>query len=232
MARMRRLLFLSILALSFASQANPLFEDEKSYQLLLSSTTGVWEELFMRQGAQYRPPHLEFTKTAVTPTPCGDLSAGMGPFYCASDETIYMNLRQVRAVLLPTDDHAEATRAYVFAHTVGHHVQKLSRILGLLSDGDYLGRRNFILSMEYQADCYAGIWASQAHRRVTLVDPSLISQESRNIPLGAVILASFGQQFPHLMLHGEASTRLHWLETGMMGQNDLSVCESYHVFKQ
>jgi predicted metalloprotease len=77
------------------------------------------------------------------PTACGMASPVTGPFYCPLSERIYVDLSFIRAI------HGELARAYVIAHELGHHVQKLTGELGA-------GRAQ--ADIELEADCYAGVW--------------------------------------------------------------------------
>jgi predicted metalloprotease len=81
-----------------------------------------------------------------------------GPFYCPAGRTIFMPLLAIRALIFPTSTnyvpHAFAI-SYVAAHEWAHHVQSL---LGLLQ-----GRSS--VSIELQADCFAGVWGFTAWAR-------------------------------------------------------------------
>lgn len=82
--------------------------------------------------------------TTLETTSCGPASQRSGPFYCPNDEHIYIDLAFLRAV------HGDLARAYVIAHELGHHVQKLRHELVGPS-----------VDIELSADCYAGEWMRQ-----------------------------------------------------------------------
>lgn len=78
-----------------------------------------------------------------TKTPCGTAGRSSGPFYCPADERIYLDLSFLRAI------DGDLARAYVVAHELGHHVQKLR--------GELRASRPSV-DVELEADCYAGRW--------------------------------------------------------------------------
>ena len=65
--------------------------------------------------------------------------AAVGPFYCPRDEKLYIDLsffRELRTRFRAPGDFAVA---YVVAHEIGHHVQKL---LGTMDRVDAARRQN------------------------------------------------------------------------------------------
>lgn len=76
-------------------------------------------------------------------TPCGPATSETGPFYCPADEKIYIDLSFLR------DVRGELARAYVVAHEIGHHAQKVNR-----ENVD----AEASVDVELEADCYAGAW--------------------------------------------------------------------------
>src|SRR5581483_6784593 len=130
---------------------------------VLGSTEDVWSGIFERFGGQYRPPTLVLYD-GVTRSACGLGQAAMGPFYCPNDEKLYLDLsffRDLRTRFHAPGDFAEA---YVIAHEVGHHVQKLTGGFRRMenSRGAASGASGTSVRMELQADCYAGIWGHYA----------------------------------------------------------------------
>jgi predicted metalloprotease len=105
-----------------------------------------WEH---QNGSEWRSPHVVLIPTAGEPTPCGKADEATGPFYCPVNERIYVDVKFLRAI------HGDLARAYVTAHELGHHVQKLRRELD--------GRPS--VDIELGADCYAGRWIADEQNR-------------------------------------------------------------------
>ena len=97
-----------------------------------------------------------------TQSPCGTASNQTGPFYCPSDERIYIDASFFDELTSTygADDGALA-QEYVVAHEYGHHVEN---ILGLLAQGQdgTTGPQSGGVRIELMADCMAGVWANHA----------------------------------------------------------------------
>src|SRR5690349_14813472 len=92
---------------------------------VLGSTEDVWTKIFERSGSQYRAPTLVLYD-GLTRTACGTGQAAMGPFYCPNDEKLYVDLAFYRDLERRFHAPGDFAEAYVIAHEVGHHVQKLT----------------------------------------------------------------------------------------------------------
>lgn len=156
-----------------------------------------WKEQ-MPPGA-YRPARVVlYTKS--TDSACGLALAGAGPFYCPGDELIYVDLSFLRAI------HGDLARAYVIAHELGHHVQKLRNELGASSS----------VTIELGADCYAGEWmhAEQLGRHLSDGD----------IPSALTEAAAVGDDrirpgsSPETWTHGSAAQRVDAVARGIAGR--------------
>src|SRR5205814_400565 len=92
---------------------------------VLGSTEDVWGRIFAQSNAQYRPPTLVLYDGLVR-SACGMGQAAMGPFYCPNDEKLYVDLSFYRDLQDRFHAPGDFAQAYVIAHEVGHHVQKLT----------------------------------------------------------------------------------------------------------
>ncbi|CAM5207208.1 zinc metallopeptidase [Oligella ureolytica] len=63
----------------------------------------------------------------------------MGPFYCPSDQTIYLDLEFFRDTGKRMGVRGDFAQGYVIAHEVGHHVQ---RVLGVLEQTQAVQQRD------------------------------------------------------------------------------------------
>ena len=143
--------------------------------VVLGDTEVVWSEQLPKQkGIAYRKPKLVLFNGEVN-SACGFSSAAVGPFYCPEDEKVYLDLSFYRELKTRFGAPGDFAQAYVIAHEVGHHVQKL---LGISDKVDALRRRAskaqanaLSVRLELQADFFAGVWAHHAQERFQFLDP-------------------------------------------------------------
>src|SRR5471032_720630 len=128
---------------------------------VLGSTEAVLGKIFQQSNRQYRPPTLVLYDGQVR-SACGTGQSAMGPFYCRGDEKLYLDLAFFRDLKTRFGAPGDFAQAYVIAHEVGHHVQKLTGTLDKLEGGSASGASGTSVRMELQADCYAGVWGHQA----------------------------------------------------------------------
>jgi predicted metalloprotease len=160
----------------------PRDEASKFVAVVLADTEDAWNELFRQMGRGYEEPRLVLF-TDLIQSGCGFASGATGPFYCPQDRRVYIDLgffRQLQERLGAGGDVAEA---YVIAHEVGHHVQKL---LGITDRVDAARRRvseseynRLSVRLELQADFLAGVWARYADRVKHIVEAGDIEEAIR-----------------------------------------------------
>ena len=192
------------------SKGAPADEMGQFVSRVLGSTEDVWSGIFRRSGAQYRPPTLVLYDGAVR-SACGMGQAAMGPFYCPSDEKLYVDLAFYRD--LQTRFHApgDFAQAYVIAHEVGHHVQKLTGgFRNVRSNRDSV-------RMELQADCYAGVWGHHAGLMKQL-DPGDVDEAlnaAAAIGDDRLQKETQGRVIPESFTHGTSAQRVQAFRRGM-----------------
>jgi predicted metalloprotease len=149
--------------------------------------------------------------TGATQTRCGYGSAAVGPFYCPMDEKVYVDLSFYKTLRDRMGAPGDFAQAYVIAHEVGHHVQKLSGRLGE-------GRENSV-STELQADCFAGAWAADADRRDLLEVGDVDEAMNAATAVGDDTLQrrQTGYVRPETFTHGSAAQRRSAFTRGMKG---------------
>jgi|GEM_PF-911881 len=94
-------------------------------QKILGSTEKTWSDIFAANGKTYVDPKLELFSGGVN-TACGAASTAVGPFYCPGDQKVYLDLDFFKELQDRFHASGDFARAYVIAHEVGHHVQKLT----------------------------------------------------------------------------------------------------------
>jgi predicted metalloprotease len=95
-------------------------------KVVLRDTETVWTRLFKEgvQGGTYQPPQLVMFSGSVQ-SRCGMATADVGPFYCPGDQKVYIDPTFFTELEKRHKAGGEFARAYVIAHEVAHHVQKL-----------------------------------------------------------------------------------------------------------
>jgi predicted metalloprotease len=187
---------------------------------VLGSTEDVWSRLLQQSGSQYRAPTLVLYDGQVR-SACGMGQAAMGPFYCPNDEKLYIDLSFYRD--LQTRFHApgDFAQAYVIAHEVGHHVQKLTggfrrleQAQGRVPQAEY---NRISVRMELQADCYAGVWGHHAGTMKQLDAGDLAEALAAATAIGDDRLQkqTQGRVVPESFTHGTSEQRVRWFKRGM-----------------
>ena len=123
----------------------------------------MWNEIFTASGLDYVEPTLVLFRGAAQ-SGCGGASSAVVPHCCPTDETIYLDEtfldELTRRFGAAGGDVAEA---YVIAHEVGHHVQNRMGLMDEVckaqqAEGSQEGVNQLSVSVELQADCYAGVF--------------------------------------------------------------------------
>lgn len=189
-------------------------------KVILADTEDVWSEIFKENGKTYTFPRLVLF-TEQTESGCGFSSAATGPFYCPSDQKLYIDLGFFDE--LNTRFHApgEFAMAYVIAHEVGHHVQKLlgtfeetEKQRGQLSEKEY---NRLSVKMELQADFFAGVWANRNQKMKQFMENGdLESALAAANAIGDDRLQKEGQGYvvPDAFTHGTSEQRMYWFKKG------------------
>ncbi|MDQ1706791.1 MAG: uncharacterized protein QOJ88_2 [Pyrinomonadaceae bacterium] len=209
---------------------NPEEEELKQFSLtVLASTEDVWGDLFQQQGQRYRKPTLVLFTDQVR-SACGAAGTAVGPFYCSGDEKLYLDLsffKELQTRFRAPGDFAEA---YVIAHEVGHHVQKL---MGTMDRVDAARGRmteaeanQLSVRLELQADFLAGVWAHYAQQKGILEAGDIEEALGAASAVGDDRLQREGQGYvvPDSFTHGSSAQRARWFrkgfETGDVRQGD------------
>lgn len=199
---------------------------------VLADTEDVWTAAFRERGAQYREPKLVLFRGA-TPTACGTGQSAMGPFYCPSDQKVYIDLGFYETLRRQLGAPGDFAQAYVIAHEVGHHVQNLLGISGRVDQArsrvSKLEYNRLSVKLELQADCFAGVWANRAQQaRQILEDGDVAEAMNAAAKIGddALQRAQGGAVVPDSFTHGSSAQRQQWFNTGLQ-TGDISRCDTF-----
>ena len=199
---------------------------------ILGSTETTWEQIFRDGGGRYQAPKLVLF-TGATATACGTGRAAMGPFYCPSDQKVYIDLAFYRDLKERFHAPGEFAQAYVIAHEVGHHVQNLlgiSEKMRKAQQGASTARINALsVRLELQADCFAGIWGNRADAAKHIIEPGEIAQALRAasaIGDDRLQQQTQGRIVPESFTHGSSEQRMRWFKRGM-DSGDLRQCDTF-----
>ncbi|MEO6017944.1 MAG: neutral zinc metallopeptidase [Polaromonas sp.] len=199
---------------------------------VLADTEDVWKDVFAKGGATYKEPRLVLFRGA-TQTACGQGQSAMGPFYCPSDQKVYIDLDFYETLKNRLGAPGEFAQAYVIAHEVGHHVQNL---LGISAKVDEARSRvskveynALSVKLELQADCFAGVWAFNANNsRHILEGGDIESAMNAAAKIGddALQRAGGGAVVPESFTHGTSAQRQRWFNTGIT-TGSVKACDTF-----
>lgn len=188
--------------------------------VVLKDTEDIWHALFRESGQTYREPTLVLFSGSVE-SACGYSSSATGPFYCPGDEKVYIDLSFLQELQQKLGAHGDFAMAYIIAHEVGHHVQKilgvtdqLNSLRGRVSETEY--NRNLV-KLELQADFLAGIWAHHAQRTKNILEVGDV-EEAVNAAAAVgddrIQMQSQGYIVPDAFTHGTSEQRKTWFLKG------------------
>ena len=197
-------------------------DDDRDAQLVsfvLTDAQKTWTQIFAQSGKQYRHAKLVLYRGA-TYSGCGTAQASTGPFYCPTDEKIYIDLGFWDDLKRFGGDTGEFAQAYVIAHELGHHIQKLLGTEGQVSslEQEEPGQRNHLsVDLELQADCYAGIWAHSTEQRHMVNDSDIDGALKAAAAVGDDHLQRMSGRAvsPESFTHGSSAQRTLWFRKGL-----------------
>jgi predicted metalloprotease len=208
-------------------------EEEKQMDFVnfvLKDVQGTWEQIFSQSGQQYPHARLAVFRDSVR-SGCGFAESAMGPFYCPSDQEVYLDLNFFDELHNRFGAPGDFAQAYVIAHEFGHHVQK---VLGISDRVQRAQQSNpseanaLSVRLELQADCLAGVWAHTTQQRNLLeagdVDEALAAAAA--VGDDRIQRQATGGVNPETWTHGSSQDRSRWFHAGFQS-GDIQSCDTF-----
>ncbi|WP_449399935.1 KPN_02809 family neutral zinc metallopeptidase [Chryseobacterium wanjuense] len=192
-------------------------------RMVTAENEETWAKIFAENGIQYRPAKVILFEN-TTQSGCGTAQSAMGPFYCPSDQSVYMDMSFFKELESRFGAKVtEFTIAYVMAHEMGHHIQNL---LGVLQEtnrartsGNYSEEQlnRVSVATELQADFYAGVWAKRTDSREHFLEPGDIESAidaAEAVGDDNIQKRSQGYVNQESFTHGSSAQRKEWFMKG------------------
>jgi predicted metalloprotease len=218
------------------SQPNPARDQQEQplvqfVSFVLDDTQKTWDQILPQQaGMPYRHAKLVLFRN-YTQSGCGGAESATGPFYCPGDEKVYIDLGFYDELKQRFGAPGEFAQAYVLAHEIGHHVQKIIGVeskVRQMQQGNRQLQNALSVKMELQADCLAGVWAHSTQQR------DLLEQGDVESALGAAAAVgddrlqkmSAGHVSPDSFTHGSSAQRMQWFQNGFRS-GSIASCNTF-----
>lgn len=183
---------------------------------ILASTEDVWNRII----DNYREPTLVLFSGYVA-SACGSASSATGPFYCPGDEKLYLDLSFFDDMERRMNAPGDFAQAYVIAHEVGHHIQKLmgitdqmQRMRSQMTKTEY---NKYSVRMELQADFLAGVWANKSEKMTRMMETGDLEEAlnaANAIGDDRLQKQATGRVVPDSFTHGTSEQRMRWFKKG------------------
>ncbi len=184
-------------------------------KVVLADSEDIWTAQFAAHGKRYVLPVMKVYRGQVQ-TACGTGSAAAGPFYCPEDQKVYIDLSFYDELAQTFHSPGDFAQAYVIAHEVGHHVQKLlgtsDKVAAMRDRPDY---NQYSVRLELQADFYAGVWANHSKHYLERGDIEEAMRAANAIGDDAIQQQMKGRIVPHSFTHGTSAQRMRWFKKGL-----------------
>ncbi len=197
---------------------------------VLNDTQNTWSQILPQQGVPYRHAKLVLFRDAYD-SACGMAQSATGPFYCPEDEKVYIDLGFYDELKQRFGAPGEFAEAYVLAHEIGHHVQKLLGIEARMRAAQQQnpGAANQLsVALELQADCFAGVWGHSTEQR-NLLDPGDVDsglKAAAAVGDDRIQRMSRGTVNPETFTHGSSAQRMQWFQRGFQ-DGSIAACNTF-----
>ena len=190
-----------------------------------------WDNMLPAEANRpYRHAKLVLFRNAY-PSACGMAKDAVGPFYCPEDEKVYLDLSFFDELRQRFGAPGQFAQAYVIAHEIGHHVQKLLGIepkVRQLQQSEPSEANPLSVRLELQADCFAGVWANSTAQRKIINSSDVESALGAAAAVGDDRLQRMatGHVSPENFTHGSGAQRTSWFKRGF-DTGQVSACNTF-----
>jgi len=220
-----------------AGQGAPVQETQEEkdqvefVKFVMNDVQDTWTKIFAQNGKTYRHAKLVLFRDSY-PSGCGYAQSAMGPFYCPSDEKVYIDLAFYKELKDRFGASGDFAQAYVIAHEFGHHVQNLLGISGKVEQSQqaHSGEaKPLSVKLELQADCLAGVWAHSTDQRKLLQEGDVDEALNAASAVGddRIQKETTGRVNPESWTHGSAAQRSHWFKAGF-DSGKIESCDTFN----
>jgi hypothetical protein len=193
-------------------------------------TQKTWMQILSQQGVPYRHAKVVLFRDRID-SACGLARSATGPFYCPEDEKVYIDLSFYDELKQRFGAPGEFAQAYVLAHEMGHHVQKLIGVeekVHAAQEQNPRAANQLSERLELQADCFAGVWGHSTDQR-KLLDPGEVRE---GLNAAAAVGDDRLQRMagrsvnPDTFTHGSSQQRMSWFQKGF-STGDMDACNTF-----
>jgi len=194
-----------------------------------SSADKTWASIFSKSGERFQEPKLVFYDGNGR-SGCGAAQSAMGPFYCPTDQGIYLDTSFFGELANRFGAKGDFAQDYVIAHEFGHHIQNLlgtsDKVQQIQRSSSEAQGNAASVRLELQADCYAGVWAANNRDRMEPGDLEEGLTAAQAIGDDTLQKQSTGRVVPDSFTHGTSAERMRWLQKGIQ-TGDPAQCDTF-----
>jgi uncharacterized protein len=216
--------------------SSPAEEREVDFvDAVMKDVQATWSSLLPRG---YQETRVVLFRDGIN-SACGMAESATGPFYCPQDQRVYLDLGFFEELSQRFGAPGDFARAYVIAHEVGHHVQRLTGIerqVRAAQENNPAAQNPLSVRLELQADCFAGVWghaASQPGRAAK----GQVELEAGDVEQGLRAAAAIGDDrlqrmstgrvMPDRFTHGTSAQRVEWFRRGLTSGSP-DACDTFN----
>lgn len=219
-----------------AASLDPADDEAQFINAVTVDIQTFWEGRFQAAGKTY-PKTVTVLFTDQTQSGCGVASSTTGPFYCPSDQKVYLDLGFFQELRDRFGADGDFAHAYVLAHEFGHHVQDALGIMDQVQQQQTSSNANDLsIRLELQADCLAGVWAHSVWaspdqenvESITEADVQQAIHAAAAVGDDRIQQQATGTVDKESWTHGSAAQRTTWFNNGFKGGTTAS-CDTFSV---